>query len=180
VVAEDEEPKRGDPDRLPSLRPAFKEGGTITAGNAPAVNDGAAAVVLASRRAVEERGLEPLARLGEGAAAAMAPEWFTIAPGEAVKKALKRAELTADEIDLYEINEAFAVVALVAARALGIGEDRLNINGGAVALGHPIGCTGARLVVTLVHAMRARQVRRGVAALCLGGGEGMALIVERP
>ncbi len=179
VVTEDEEPKRGDLARIGSLKPSFKEGGTITAANAPAVNDGAAAVVLASRRKVEELGLEPMARLGAGATVALAPEWFTIAPGEAVQKALKRAELTANDIDLFEINEAFAVVALVAARVLGIGEDRLNVNGGAVALGHPIGCTGARLVVTLVHAMRARQARRGVAGLCLGGGEGMALVLER-
>ncbi len=179
VVGEDEESKRGDLSRFASLRPSFKEGGTITAANAPSLNDGAAAVVLASRRAVEELGLEPLARLGASATVAMAPEWFTIAPGEAAQKALKRAALTANDIDLFEINEAFAVVALVAARVLGIGEDRLNVNGGAVALGHPIGCTGARLVVTLVHAMRARQARRGVAALCLGGGEGMALVVER-
>ena len=180
MVAEDEEPRRGDLGRFSSLKASFKEGGTITAANAPSVNDGGAAIVLASRTSVEELGLEPLARLGASATAAMAPEWFTIAPGEAAKKALKRADLTADDVDLYEINEAFSVVALVAAQVLGVGEDRLNVNGGAVALGHPIGCTGARLVVTLLHAMRARQARRGMAALCLGGGEGMALILERP
>ncbi len=180
VVAEDEGPKRADLARFASLRPAFKEGGTITAANAPSVNDGGAAVVLASRRKVEELGLEPMACLGASATAALAPEWFTIAPGEAVQKALKRAELSANDIDLFEINEAFSVVALVAARVLDIGEDRLNVNGGSVALGHPIGCTGARLVVTLLHAMRARQARRGLVALCLGGGEGMALILERP
>ncbi len=179
LMAEDEEPKRGDISQFASLRPSFKEGGTITAANAPSVNDGAAAVVLASRRAVEELGLEPLARLGASATVALAPEWFTIAPGEAARRALKRADLTAQDIDLYEINEAFSVVALVAARVLRIGEDWLNVNGGAVALGHPIGCTGARLVVTLVHAMREWQARRGMAALCLGGGEGMALILER-
>jgi len=180
MVAEDEEPRRGDLGRFSSLKASFKEGGTITAANAPSVNDGGAAIVLASRTSVEELGLEPLARLGASATAAMAPEWFTIAPGEAAKKALKRADLTADDVDLYEINEAFSVVALVAAQVLGVGEDRLNVNGGAVALGHPIGCTGARLVVTLLHAMGARQARRGMAALCLGGGEGMALILERP
>ena len=180
VVAEDEEPRRGDLSRFGSLKPAFKEGGTITAANSPSVNDGGAAVVLASRRKVEELGLEPLARMGASATAALAPEWFTIAPGEAVQKALKRAELGVKDIDLFEINEAFSVVALMAARVLGIGEDRLNVNGGAVALGHPIGCTGARLVVTLLSAMRARRARRGLTALCLGGGEGMALILERP
>ena len=180
LVTEDEEPKRADLSRFAGLKPSFKEGGTITPANAPSVNDGAAAVVLASRRAVEELGLEPLASLGASATAAMAPEWFTIAPGEAAQKALKRADLTANDIDLFEINEAFAVVALVAARVLGIGEDRMNVNGGAVALGHPIGCTGARLVVTLLSAMRQQGARRGLAALCLGGGEGMALILERP
>ena len=154
LVTEDEEPKRGDLSRFAGLKPSFKEGGTITAANAPSVNDGAAAVVLASRRAVEELGLEPLARLGACATAAMAPEWFTIAPGEAAQKALKRADLTAGDIDIFEINEAFAVVAIVAGRVLDIGEDRMNVNGGAVALGHPIGCTGARLVVTLLSAMR--------------------------
>src|SRR5574341_418381 len=176
LVAEDEEPRRGDLARFSSLNASFKGGGTITAANAPSVNDGGAAIVLASRTKVEELGLEPLARLGAGATAAMAPEGFTIAPGEAAKKALKRADLTAGDIDLFEINEAFSVVDMVAAQVLGIGEDRLNGNGGAVALGHPIGCTGARLVVTLLHAMRQREVRRGLAALCLGGGEGMALI----
>ncbi len=180
LVAEDEEPKRADLARFASLKPSFKEGGSITAANAPSVNDGAAAVVLASGRAVEEMGLVPLARLGASATAAMAPEWFTIAPGEAALKALKRADLTAKDIDVYEINEAFSVVALVAAQVLGIAEDRLNLWGGSVALGHPIGCTGARLVVTLLSVMRERQAGRGMAALCLGGGEGMALIVERP
>ena len=179
VVAEDEEPKRADLARFGSLKAVLKEGGTITAANAPSVNDGGAAVVLASRSKVEELGLEPMARLGPSATAALEPEWFTIAPGEAVKKALKWAELSVNDIELFEINEAFSVVALVAARTLGIGEERLNVQGGAVALGHPIGCTGARLVVTLLYAMRARQARRGVAALCLGGGEGMALVLER-
>lgn len=179
LVAQDEEPRRADLARIATLKPAFKEGGTITAANAPSVNDGAAAVVLASGRRVEELGLDPMVRLGASATVAMAPEWFTVTPGEAVKKALKRADLTVADIGLFEINEAFAVVALVAARVLGLEEDRLNVNGGAVALGHPIGCTGARLVVTLVHALRARRARRGAAALCLGGGEGMALIVER-
>ncbi|MFQ5533167.1 MAG: thiolase family protein, partial [Candidatus Methylomirabilales bacterium] len=179
LVEEDEEPGRVQFDRIPQLAPAFKEGGTITAGNAPAVNDGAAAVTVLSAKRATQLGIKPLARIVGYAQAAQAPEWFTTAPAEAIKKVLKKTGLTLDDIDLFEINEAYAVVALVNLQILGLTEDRLNLNGGAVALGHPIGATGARVLTTLLYVMEQREARRGLCALCLGGGEGIALIVER-
>jgi len=179
LVDEDEEPKRADLSRLSTLRPAFKEEGTITAGNAPSLNDGAAALVLMSEQKAKALGVQPLARIVGQATASLAPEWFTIAPVDAVKKLLKKTGLTCEEIDLFEINEAFAVVALVVMQLLGLDEERVNIHGGAIALGHPIGCSGARILTTLLYAMAERGARRGVASLCLGGGEAVAVVVER-
>ncbi len=179
LVEEDEDPKRGNLEKLPRLKPAFKADGTITAGNAPSVNDGAAALVLMAADRAAALGLTPLARIGAAGHYATAPEWFTVTPGHAILDALKRAALKPADIDLYEINEAFAAVALAAIQVAGLDPTRVNVHGGAVALGHPIGATGARLVVTLLHALQDRGGRRGVAALCLGGGEGMALVIER-
>jgi acetyl-CoA C-acetyltransferase len=179
VVAEDEEPKRGDLTKMRRLRPAFKEGGTVTAANAPSVNDGAAALVVASPHRAETLGLTPLMRIAGMAGAATAPEWFTVAPIEAMRKLFKKTGWSADSVDLFEVNEAFSVVAMAAIQELGLDPERVNVNGGVVALGHPIGATGSRLLVTLLYAMADRRARRGVAALCLGGGEGLAMALER-
>jgi acetyl-CoA C-acetyltransferase len=179
VVAEDEEPKRGDLTKMRRLRPAFKEGGTVTAANAPSVNDGAAALVVASPHRAETLGLTPLMRIAGMAGAATAPEWFTVAPIEAMRKLFKKTGWSADSVDLFEVNEAFSAVAMAAIQELGLDPERVNVNGGAVALGHPIGATGTRLLVTLLYAMADRRARRGVAALCLGGGEGLAMALER-
>jgi acetyl-CoA C-acetyltransferase len=178
-VSVDEEPGRGDVARLGELRPAFDKEGSITAGNASSVNDGAAALVLASAAAVAELGLSPLARVTAHGAFAQEPAWFTTAPAQASQRALTRAGSTAAAIDLWEINEAFACVALACTQLLGIDTERVNVHGGAVALGHPIGASGARIVVTLVSALRQRNLGRGLATLCIGGGEALALIVER-
>jgi acetyl-CoA C-acetyltransferase len=179
VVAEDEEPGRGDPERLSQLRPAFDKEGTITAGNASSVNDGAAALVLASAAAVEKYHLSPLARIVGHGSHAQEPEWFTTAPAAASKAALDKLALDSSAIDLWEINEAFSCVTLACNQLLGIDPERVNVHGGAVALGHPIGASGARVVVTLVSALRQRKLRRGLATLCIGGGEALALVVER-
>ena len=179
VVAEDEEPKRGDLTKMRRLRPAFKEGGTVTAANAPSVNDGAAALVVASPHRAETLGLTPLMRIAGMAGAATAPEWFTVAPIEAMRKLFKKTGWSADSVDLFEVNEAFSAVAMAAIQELGLDPERVNVNGGVVALGHPIGATGSRLLVTLLYAMADRSARRGVAALCLGGGEGLAMALER-
>jgi acetyl-CoA C-acetyltransferase len=143
------------------------------------VNDGAAAVTVLSEKRAAQLGITPLARIVGYAQAALAPEWFTIAPAEVVKQVLKKTGLTIDDIDLFELNEAFAVVALANMQILRLTEDRVNLKGGAVALGHPIGATGARILTTLLYLMQERQARRGLCTLCLGGGEGIALIVER-
>ncbi|MBI2164621.1 MAG: thiolase family protein, partial [candidate division NC10 bacterium] len=179
IVAEDEEPKRGDLTKMQRLRPAFKEGGTVTAANSPSVNDGAAALVVASARRAEALGLTPLLRIAGMAGAATAPEWFTVAPIEALRTLFKKTGWSMDSVDLFEINEAFSVVTMAAIQELGLDPERVNVNGGVVALGHPIGATGARLLVTLLSAMTDRGARRGVAALCLGGGEALAMAVER-
>jgi acetyl-CoA C-acetyltransferase len=178
-VLEDEEPKRGDIEKLAALRPAFDKAGTVTAGNASSINDGAAAVVLMSADAAAKAGQKALARVVAHGQFAQAPEWFTTAPIGAINACLDRAGWKADDVDLWEINEAFAVVALANLQGLGISADRCNIWGGAVALGHPIGASGTRILVTLLSAMQERGARRGVAALCIGGGEGIALAVER-
>jgi acetyl-CoA C-acetyltransferase len=179
AVAEDEEPKRGDLTKMRRLKPAFKEGGTVTAANSPSVNDGAAGLIVASARRAEALGLTPLLRIAGMAGAATAPEWFTVAPIEALRKLFKKTGWSVDSVDLFEINEAFSVVAMAAIQEMGLDPERVNVNGGVVALGHPIGATGARLLVTLLYAMADRGARRGVAALCLGGGEGLAMAVER-
>jgi acetyl-CoA C-acetyltransferase len=178
-VMEDEEPNRVDLSRMRELKPVFQENGVLTVGNSPSCNDGAAALVVMSEKEAARLGLIPMARIVGYAGAALAPEWFTIAPIEAIKRVLKKTGFTISDIDLFEINEAFSAVSLAINRELGLDEKKVNVNGGAVALGHPIGATGARLLTTLVHAMAARGARRGLAGLCIGGGEALAMIVER-
>ena len=179
VVDTDEEPSKGSVEKLPSLKPAFDKNGTVTAGNASSINDGAAAVVLASASWAKKKGLKPLARIVGHAQASVAPEWFTIGPSEAIKKNFSKLNLTAKDIDLFEINEAFAAVAIANNKILGLSEDRVNVRGGAVALGHPIGASGTRILVTLLHALEDLKLKRGLASLCIGGGEGVSLVVER-
>jgi acetyl-CoA C-acetyltransferase len=179
-VERDEEPFKVDLSRMGSLKPAFqKDGGTVTAANASKINDGAAALVLTTAEEAARRGLKPLARIVAHSSVAQAPEWFTTAPVGAVRKVLDRAGLTTDDIDLWEVNEAFAVVALAFMRELELPPDRVNVNGGAVALGHPIGASGARILVTLLHSLRERGLRLGCAAICIGGGEATAMVIER-
>jgi acetyl-CoA C-acetyltransferase len=179
VVDRDEEPFKADLSRLSTLRPAFQKEGTVTAGNASKINDGAAALVLATAGEAARRGIKPLARVVAHASLAQQPEWFTTAPGGAVRAVLERAGLAAADVDLWEVNEAFAVVALAFLRDLELPAERVNVRGGAVALGHPIGASGARILATLVHALRERRGRLGCAAICIGGGEATAMIVER-
>jgi acetyl-CoA C-acetyltransferase len=178
LIEEDEEPKRVGFEKIPQLTPAFKKGGKITAGNASSINDGAAALVVMGRDRAEQLGVQPIARIVAQAAAAQQPEWFTTAPAGAIRKVLAKAGLSLSDIDLFEINEAFAAVSLAVGRDLGLDESRVNVHGGAVALGHPIGASGARILTTLLYAMRARAARRGLASLCLAGGEAVALVVE--
>ncbi len=178
VVATDEEPGRGRPEKFGKLRPAFDREGTITAANASSINDGASAMVLMSREKAEELGIEPLGRIVGTGKHAQAPEWFTTAPAKATANAIANAQLELSDVDLFEINEAFSVVALAVARELGADLDKVNVRGGAVALGHPIGCSGNRIVVTLLHALRQTGKKYGAAGICLGGGEGIALVVE--
>lgn len=179
VVAEDEEPRRVNFDTLSTLRPVFEESGTVTAANASSISDGAAAVVVAAAEVAKQRGLRPLARIVGYAGHAMAPEWFTIAPAHATRKLLERVGWSKDEIDLIEINEAFAAVVIGVCRDLGMTYDRVNVHGGAVAMGHPIGASGARILTTLLYAMPRYEARRGVASICLAGGEAVAMAVER-
>ena len=179
VVGEDEEPRRVNFEKIPTLRPVFEEGGTVTAANASSISDGAAAVVVAAAETAKQRGWRPLARIAGQAGAAMAPEWFTIAPAHATKTLLERVGWTTSDVDLIEINEAFAAVVIGVCRDLGVGYERVNVHGGAVALGHPIGASGARILTTLLHAMPRYEARRGVASICLAGGEAVALAVER-
>ncbi len=179
LVDTDELPRKARPDKIPSLKPAFTDGGTVTAANASAISDGAAALVLMRASDAAAQGKTPLARIVAQASHAQEPAKFTSAPVPAIKKALDRAGWKIGDVDLWEINEAFAVVPLIAMKELNIGLDQLNVNGGACALGHPIGASGARVLVTLIAAMEARGAKRGVASLCIGGGEGIALCVER-
>jgi acetyl-CoA C-acetyltransferase len=179
VVDADEEPGRGKPDKFPKLRPAFKKDGTITAANASSINDGASALVLASEAAVKKHGLEPLARIEGYAGAAQAPEWFTTAPAKAIDNALSKLGLDKRQIGLHEINEAFAVVTMAVSNLIGIDPATVNVRGGAVALGHPIGASGARILTTLLYAMRDQKVERGMASICIGGGEALALVAKR-
>jgi acetyl-CoA C-acetyltransferase len=178
VVAIDEGPGKVKLDKISSLKPAFKKDGTITAASSSSINDGAAALVLARASTAQAMGAKPMARIVGHATFAQAPEWFTTAPVGAVQKLLKNIGWSVKDVDLWEVNEAFAVVPMAAMKELGISHDIVNVNGGACALGHPIGASGARIIVTLLYALKARGLKRGVATLCIGGGEGTALAVE--
>lgn len=179
VVSEDEEPRRANFEKMPTLKPVFKKDGTVTAANASSINDGAAACVVMSKARAEQLGIEPMATIIAQASAAKAPEWFTTAPADAIKRLLAKANLRVEDIDLFEINEAFAVVNLSVGKELGLDMKKMNVHGGAVALGHPIGASGARILTTLLYAMKRYDKRRGLAALCIGGGEASAVIVEK-
>jgi len=180
VVVDDEEPFAAPLEKMGTLKPAFqKEGGTVTAANSSKINDGAAALVVTSAEYAEKNNLTPIARIIAQSTAAQEPEWFTTAPAKAIDIVLRRANMSVDDIDLFEINEAFAAVAMAAMKDVKIPHDKLNIHGGAVALGHPIGASGARILVTLLHALEERGAKRGLAAICIGGGEAAAMIVER-
>ena len=178
VVDTDEQPLKADPAKIPTLKPAFAKDGTITAANASSISDGAAALVMTRESVARKLGMKIVARVAGHAAHAHEPGLFTTAPVPAVQKALKRADWSVDDVDLFEINEAFAVVAMIAERDLGIDRAKLNVNGGACALGHPIGASGARILATLLSALEARGGKRGVASLCIGGGEATAMAVE--
>jgi acetyl-CoA C-acetyltransferase len=178
TIAQDETPFALDIDKIPGMKPAFAKTGTVTAASSSSISDGAAAVVIASASLATARGLKPLARIVAYASHAQAPEWFTTAPAPAIQKALDRAGWKVADVDLFEINEAFACVTMAAMRDLGVDHSRVNVNGGACALGHPIGATGGRLITTLVHALRKRGLRRGIASQCIGGGEATAVAVE--
>jgi acetyl-CoA C-acetyltransferase len=174
----DEEPFAAPLEKIAGLKPAFQKDGTVTAANASKINDGAAALVVASEEKARAMKLTPIARIVAYAGVAQAPEWFTTAPIGAIQKLLKKTGHSVSDIDLFEINEAFAAVAMAAIRELGLDPARVNIRGGAVALGHPIGASGARILATLVHALRKEGKKRGVAAICIGGGEATAMLVE--
>ena len=178
VVEVDEQPGKARPDKIPSLKPAFVKDGTITAANASSISDGAAALLLTRASIAQQHGLPAIARIVATAAHAHDPAQFTTAPVPAIRKVLEKAGWSIDDVDLFEINEAFAVVAMIAARDLSIPADKLNVNGGATALGHPIGASGARILVTLVAALQNRGLKRGIASLCIGGGEATAIAVE--
>ena len=178
VVDKDEQPGKSDVAKIPALKPAFKKDGTVTAASSSSISDGAAATVLMTADEAKRRGLKPIARIVAHAGHSQAPEWFTTAPVTAIRNVLDKAGWKVADVDLFEVNEAFAVVAMAPMRDLGIPHDRLNVNGGALALGHPIGASGARLIVTLLHALQARGGKRGVASLCIGGGEATALAIE--
>jgi acetyl-CoA C-acetyltransferase len=179
VVDKDEEPFKTNFDKIPLLKPAFLKDGTVTAANSSKINDGAAAVVVMSEEKAKAMGLTVLARISAYSVFAKQPEWFSTAPADVIKKTLQKAGLQIADVDLFEINEAFAVVTLAVNKIAGIPVEKVNVNGGAVALGHPIGASGARIMVTLLHAMKQRNVRRGMAALCIGGGEAIGMMVER-
>lgn len=177
-VATDEQPGKSDVAKIPTLKPAFKKDGSVTAASSSSISDGAAATVLLSAEEAARRGIQPLARIVGHATYSQAPEWFTTAPVAAIDKLLKQVGWSVDQVDLFEVNEAFAVVAMAPIKELGIPHAKVNVNGGACALGHPIGASGARLVVTLVNALRVRGLKRGIATLCIGGGEATAVAVE--
>ena len=178
-VVEDEQPGKAKPEKIPTLKPAFRADGTVTAANSSSISDGAAALVLMRMSEADRRGIAPLAIVRAHASHAQAPAWFTTAPIGAINKVLDKTGWSAHDVDLFEINEAFAVVALAAMRELGLPHDKVNVNGGACALGHPIGASGARILATLLAEMDARDVKRGIASLCIGGGEATAMAVER-
>jgi acetyl-CoA C-acetyltransferase len=175
----DEEPQKFNEEKMRKLAPAFKKDGSVTAGNASSINDGAATLVLASEKAVKQHGLKPLARIVGWGGHAQDPEWFTTSPIFATRKALDRCSLKPSDIDLWEVNEAFAVVTLAAIKELEIPTDRLNINGGACSIGHPIGCSGSRIMVTLLYGMEQKKSRLGLGTMCIGGGEALAIIFEK-
>jgi acetyl-CoA C-acetyltransferase len=177
-VTTDEQPRKADPAKIPTLKPAFAKDGTVTAANSSSISDGAAALVLTRADIADKNGAKPLARIVAQASHAGEPRWFTTAPVGAIGKVLKLAGWSKDDVDLFEINEAFANVAMIAMRDLGLDHTKVNVNGGACALGHPIGASGARIVVTLLNALKRRGLKRGVASLCIGGGEATALAVE--
>jgi acetyl-CoA C-acetyltransferase len=179
IVDKDEEPFRCDLEKIPTMRPAFrKDGGTVTAASSSSISDGAAALLIMTGEEADKRNVQPLARILGHSGFAHEPEWFTTAPVAAVQALQSKLGWAPDDVDLYEINEAFAVVAMAAMKDLGIDHDKLNVNGGACALGHPIGATGARVIVTLAHALQARGLKRGIASLCIGGGEATAIAIE--
>ncbi|ABZ77427.1 acetyl-CoA acetyltransferase [Shewanella halifaxensis HAW-EB4] len=178
VVDTDEQPGNARPDKIPTLRPAFAKNGTITAANSSSISDGAAALMLMSREQANDLGLDVLATIKGHATHAQEPSMFTTAPVAAMNKLLEKVSWSKDEVDLYEINEAFAMVTMLAISELGLDANKVNVNGGACALGHPIGCSGARLLVTLIYALKARGLKRGVASLCIGGGEATAMAIE--
>jgi len=178
VVSEDETPFAVNIEKIPTLRPAFNKDGTVTAATSSSISDGAAALVMMSESEAKKRGAKPLARVIAHASNAHEPEWFTTAPVGAIKKVLDKAGWKASDVDLFEVNEAFAIVTMAAMKDIGIPADKVNVNGGAVALGHPIGATGARIITTLIYALKKRGLKKGVAALCIGGGEGTAIALE--
>ena len=179
VVTADEQPLKANPDKIPQLKPAFRKDGTVTAANSSSISDGAAAMVLMKRSAAERRGIAPLARIVACSSHSQEPQWFTTAPVGAVRKLFEMTGWDAKTTDLFEINEAFAVVAMAAMRDLGLAHDKVNVHGGACALGHPLGASGARIMVTLLAALEKHRLKRGIAALCIGGGEATAIALER-
>lgn len=178
TVSADEQPFKAAPEKIPNLKPAFRKDGTVTAANSSSISDGAAAMILMRKSEAEKRGLTPIAAIRAHATNSHEPEWFTTAPVEAIKKVVGKAGWTTDDVDLYEINEAFAVVPMAAMQDLGLPHDKVNINGGACALGHPLGASGARIMVTLMNALRSEGKSKGVASLCIGGGEATAIALE--
>lgn len=179
TVAQDEQPMSADPSKIPGLRPAFAKDGTVTAANSSSISDGAAALVLTRLSVAEKRGLTPLARIVGQSSHARAPQWFTTAPVGALETLFARTGWDKDEVDLYEVNEAFAVVAMAAMKEIGLPHEKVNVHGGACALGHPIGASGARIIVTLLAALEKNGLKKGVASLCIGGGEATAVAIER-
>ena len=179
IVSEDEEFKNVKLDKIPSLKPAFTKDGTVTAANASTINDGAAALILMSKEKAEELGLKPLATIKSYADAAQEPKWFTTAPAKALPKALAKANISIEDVDFFEFNEAFSVVGLANMKLLGINDKQVNVNGGAVSLGHPLGCSGARIIVTLINVLHQNKAKIGAAAICNGGGGASAIIIER-
>ncbi|MGE0283772.1 MAG: acetyl-CoA C-acyltransferase [Rhizobiaceae bacterium] len=177
-IADDEQPAKAKPDKIPQLKPAFRDGGTVTAANSSSISDGGAALIVTRMSTAEKTGVKPLAVIKGHASFAQAPAWFTTAPVFAMQKLLDKLNWKTGDVDLYEVNEAFAVVAMAAMRELDLPHDKVNVNGGACALGHPIGCSGARIMVTLLSALEDRGLKRGVASLCIGGGEATAVAVE--
>jgi acetyl-CoA C-acetyltransferase len=178
VISEDEEYKKVFFDKIPNLKPVFTKEGTVTAANASTINDGAACLILASEEAVEKHGLKPIAKISSSADGAREPEWFTIAPILAAEKSLGRAGLSLGDIDYFEVNEAFSAVPMAFAKHFDISYEKMNINGGAVSIGHPLGCSGARILVSLLNVLQSKGAKKGMAAICNGGGGASAMIVE--